>query len=137
MSMHKRQRGAIAPPAQDDCVDADLYFGDGIADDGRHRRKADQLRVAVQRALIGALECDVNDPMVAGLALYDVVAEPGGSFAALFATERVEIVDALQARLRDAAPVFRTAMAHALTRKRVPTVSFYVVPAGRSGVDDG
>lgn len=136
MSKHSRKRGAAAPPTHDMCVDADVYFGEADSEDGRHRRKAEQLRVAIQRALAAALECDVDDPLLAGLSLYQVVAEPGGAFAALFATERPELLDQAQARLREAAPVFRNALAQSLTRKRVPTVSFYVVPSARSAVTD-
>jgi ribosome-binding factor A len=136
MNKHRRKRGAHAPPAHDVCVDADVYFGETVRDEGRHQRKAEQLRVAIQHALVAALECDIDDPVLAGLSLYDVAAEPGGSFAALFATDRPDLLEAAQVRLRDAAPVFRNAMAQSLTRKKVPTVTFYVVPAAMPEVAD-
>lgn len=91
-------------------------------------RKAEQLRVAIQRALSTALDCDVDDPLLDDLYVDDVVVEPGGSFAALFVTERVQELDSIQERLREAAPVFRTALADSLTRKRVPNVTLFVIP---------
>lgn len=96
------------------------------------RRKAEQLRVAIRRALTVALDCDVDDPLLDGLYMHDVVSAPGGSFAALFATDHVDQIDAMQERLREAAPVLRTALADALMRKRVPIVAFYVIPADRA-----
>src|SRR5262245_19709210 len=106
-------------------VDPDLYFSDR---DRAVTRKTEQLRAAIRRVLASALACDVDDPMLEALYVHDVVAEPGGSFAALFATANGSAIDELQSRLRDAAPVFRTALAHALARKRVPQVTYFVVP---------
>jgi len=93
-------------------------------------RKRDQLRTAVARALTSALACDLEDPALDAVELHDVVAAADGGFTALFATARYELIDDLQRRLRDAAPIFNRALADGLTRKRVPRLSYFVVPAG-------
>ena|SRR5688500_2253929 len=135
MSKHSRRRGAHAPRAHEDtCVDPDLYFSD--RESPSHQRKSEQLRVAIRRALTAALGCDVDDPLLDELHVHDVLVEPGGSFSALFATRRIDSLDLAQDRLREAAPVFRLALARALARKRVPQVTLYVVPAAREAVDD-
>lgn len=135
MSKRDRKRGANAPRAHDTCVDPNLYFSDERSSTGQ-RRKTEQLRIAIRRALITALDCDVDDPRLDGLHVHDVLAEPGGSFAALFTTSSGPSLDAVQARLRAATPVFRNALATTLARKRVPQVSLHVVPAVGREVDD-
>ena len=92
-------------------------------------RKAVQLCTAIRHALTSAIDCDVDDPLLYDLYVYDVVLEHDGNYAALFATDDVAGIEAKQARLRDAAPIFRRALATALSRKRVPTVALFVVPA--------
>lgn len=134
MSKHSRKRGAHAPRAHDECVDPDIYFSD--RQDPTQQRKTDQLRVAIRRALTAALDCDVDDPLLEDLHVQDVLAEPGGVFVAVFSTSKPERIDLLQARLREAAPVFRSALATGLTRKRLPQVTFYVVPEAQAEVDD-
>ncbi len=130
MSHNRPRRGAFAPPVHADaCVDPDQH--------APHARKTEQLRVAVRRVLSAALDCDVRDPLVAKLRVHDVVVTPGGALVALFATEDAASIDAAQARLREAAPVFRAALARGLTRKKIPQVALYVVPQPRmEEVDD-
>jgi ribosome-binding factor A len=127
LSNHKTKRGARAPRAHDACVDPDLYFSDHN-DSPSHQRKTDQLRVAIRRALTQALDCDVDDPRLEGLHVHDVLAEPGGTFAALFTSSSSTELAVVQARLRDAAPLFRTALANGLARKRIPQVTLFVIP---------
>jgi ribosome-binding factor A len=111
---------------------AEQYFSSASV---HFNRKSEQLRAAIERALTTAVDCDLDDPALADLRLVDVVVEPGGAFAALFATDRVEL-GAVEQRLRDAAPVLRLALARSLARKRVPQVSFHVVPLTREVRDD-
>lgn len=113
----------------DACVDPDVFFADASTARRGDPRRSEQLRAAIRRALVRALECDVHDPRLDGLTLVDVIADPGGTWSALFASTRLDDLDDLEQRLRDAAPVFKRALAGALARKRVPQVAFYVVPA--------
>ena len=99
-------------------------------------RKATQLCAAIRHALSTAVDCDVDDPLFDDLYVHDVVLQPDGSYAALFATDDIAGIDAKQARLRDAAPIFRRALAAALTPKRVPNVAFFVVPSMTERDDD-
>jgi hypothetical protein len=62
--------------------------------------------------------------------------QPGGAYAALFGTNKIDDVDALQERLTKAVPVFRRVMAEELTRKRLPPVSFLVVPLVAARTDE-
>jgi ribosome-binding factor A len=136
MNRH-RQRGARAPQvAHEVCVDPDQYFSDTAHESPAHRRKAEQLRIAIRRALAGAVDCDIRDPLLEGMQLLDVFAEPGGAFAAVFAAGRGADVDVVQRRLREAAPIFKGALARALTRKRVPQLGLHVVPLATTEVTD-
>ena len=95
--------------------DADKYFI-------RVDRKTEQLRVAIEHALRGALACDIDDPLLESMELLEVVASPGGG-----GTFTAVLRGASEARARDATPVFREALARELNRKHVPQVTFVVI----------
>lgn len=98
-------------------------------------RKAVQLCTSIRHALGRAVDCDFDDPLLDDLYVHDVVLTGDGSYAAIFATDDVARIDEKQARLREAAPIFRRALSESLTRKRVPNVAFFVVPS--LAYDDG
>lgn len=58
----------------------------------------------------------------------DVRLAAGGLFVAVFASSALSLVDEQQRQLERAKPLFRTALAQDLTRKRVPTIQLIVVP---------
>lgn len=121
------------PATHDECAQdlSDRYFSDH-----RFDRKTAQLCSAIERVLMNALTCDVDDPLLDGLHLHEVRADAGGTYTALFATADVARLDLAQARLREVAHVFRAALAVELTRKRVPTLALYVVPDVRPAYDE-
>lgn len=118
--------------------DPSLFFGavdDSAADIGaslQHTRKAEQLRAAIERVLTRALSCDLHDPSLDDLDLLEVIADPHG-YAAVFSSQEAHDVAAIaakEARLAEAGPLLRLALARGLARKRVPMVRCFVVPAG-------
>lgn len=100
----------------------------------RPDRKTAQLSAAIERALQTSLACDVEDPELDDVTLDRVEPVPGG-FIAVFFTNRLELVRQLQERVRDQSHIFREALARDLARKRVPTVSYVVVPVFGTGAD--
>jgi ribosome-binding factor A len=125
--MHNRLRGHRSREL-DSFIDPDTYFTTPTRS-SPSQRKQSQLRTAILHVLHSVIACDVDDPVLNHLALVDVVAEPNGTFTALFSCAATHAHTNPQQRLQSAAPLFRRAMAQQLTRKRVPQVSLWVVPA--------
>ena len=91
-------------------------------------RKDGQLSRAIARSLQRTLDIDIDDPDLDGLSVVEVKAADGGLFVAIVASTAMASVARQQQKLAAALPVFRTALAAELSRKRVPTVCFCVVP---------
>lgn len=92
-------------------------------------RKDGQLSRAIARSLQRTLDIDIDDPDLDGLTVVEVKAADGGLYVAIVASAATASVEHQQQKLAAALPVFRTALAAELSRKRVPTVCFCVVPA--------
>jgi ribosome-binding factor A len=122
------RRGGISPRASEavsDLTEADSNHNNGA----QQQRKQHQLCAAVFAALSDALGSDIDDHDLQDLTLAEVRPGLDGAMVAFFVASAGQDADHLHDRLRAAAGVFRQAMARRLTRKRVPSVHLYVVPA--------
>ena len=107
---------------------ADELFGESsIA--GRSAKKTSQLCSQVQRALSWALDAELQDPLLSELRLMEVQPYPDGShLLVVFAAPSGSNLGEAEERLRRATALFREEIARELTRKRLPLLSFIVLP---------
>ena len=93
-------------------------------------RKTAQLCAQVERALQWALESELEDPILTELAILDVQPYPSSShLLVLVAVPRFEDIAEAQDSLRRASGILREYVAQSVTRRRVPFLSFGVIPA--------
>jgi ribosome-binding factor A len=122
MSSRNRNRRRGSP-------DEELFFG--ASPDARHQRKDAQLCEQVAEALGFALGEDRDDD-VASLQVVTVEPAPHVGHLAVLVAPAGETKDlaALLAKLEARSGLLRHEVAGAITRKRAPTLSFVIVPAG-------
>jgi ribosome-binding factor A len=130
--MAHHRRGGVSPRAYEDVCELPEFFyppANPPPGDPQRLRKQHQLCAAVHDAITDAMSSDIHDPSLLALTFMEVRPSADGAFMALFIASPGEDAEVLHDRLRSAAAVFRLAMARRLTRKRVPSVHLYVVPA--------
>ncbi len=110
-------------------MDASLYFGDDSGDVGRRTdRKERQLCRQVQEALGEALS-SLDDSVLTDVWIDGVEPAPDASrLAVLLRVSRDVDPERVKERLGRVSGYLRTEVAQAITRKRVPTLVFEVLP---------
>lgn len=97
-----------------------------------HDRKSAQLCKQAMRVASLVLQHEVSDPLLRGLEVVRVEpgASPGHLEISVSPQRGAEELDvhAVNARLRGVAPYVRAQLAAAIKRKRVPSLSFVIVP---------
>lgn len=123
---------------EDDCVDPRDFFStlDPTERSSARRkslRKARQLCAQVRRTLEVVLSGECPDPILQGLWVYDVQPAPDASrllvLVAVRDTDANVTTHELLARLADATPHLRHAVAQAVRRRKTPQLAFHVLPA--------
>jgi ribosome-binding factor A len=90
-----------------------------------------QLCRQVQEALIWALGAAVRDELLACCSIADAQPLPGGNRILVTVSVPADVsVCAVAERLAHSAPVLRTEVAQAITRRKAPELVFLPVPAG-------
>ena len=122
----KSRHGRAEDPA---AVDASLYFGDDSGDVGRRTdRKERQLCRQVQEALGEALS-SLDDSVLTDVWIDGVEPAPDASrLAVLLRVSRDVDPERVKERLGRVSGYLRTEVAQAISRKRVPTLVFEVLP---------
>jgi ribosome-binding factor A len=107
---------------------------DPFAKDSRRwvrNRKTAQLCSQAQRALAGAIESELDDPRLRDLVLAEVRPHPDASNLLVIVSAPVgSDLGAAEERLRHAGGHLRELLGRAISRKRVPMLSFVVLPEG-------
>ena len=89
-----------------------------------------------ERALSGAVELDLGDPSLPGLALVEVRPNPDASNLLVVVSAGAGAdLPAVERRLRRASGHLREVLARAISRKRVPVLTFVVIPEGGDDED--
>lgn len=123
----KSRHGREQDPA---AVDASLYFGDceGQGEGRRADRKERQLCRQVQEAIGEALSA-VDDAVLSDVWICGVEPAPDASrLAVLVRASREADPERVKERLGRVSGYLRTEVAQAISRKRVPTLVFEVLP---------
>ncbi len=95
----------------------------------RDDRKTLQLCAQAAHALAGALETELRDPIFSNLTLLEVQPYPNAShLLAVFAARPGTDLRAAEDGLRAATGLLRHALTRTMFRKRLPMLSFLVVP---------
>ena len=128
--MTRRDRGRGASPSWlSDDFDDETFFRDS-----RRRtrdRKTAQLCAQARRALAWALESELGDARLSELVVAEVRPNPDASHLLVVATGPLGTdLSLAQQSLSCAASHLREALARGLSRKRVPVLSFVVLPEG-------
>jgi len=128
MTRRDRSRGHDAAWLSED------FDEDPFAKDSRRKvrnRKTAQLCSQAQRALAGAIEAELNDPRLPELVLAEVRPHPDASNLLVIVSAPIgsELIVA-EERLRRASGHLRGVLGRAISRKRVPMLSFVVLPEG-------
>ncbi|TKC92114.1 ribosome-binding factor A [Polyangium fumosum] len=112
--------------------DADSFFG--AAEDRKVERKERQLCRQVQEAVSEAL-AGIEDDVLLEVWVADVEPAPdAGRLAVIVQAPRGASPDEVAARLENVAGYLRAEVASAITRKRVPTLTFRVLPPETGGI---
>ena len=135
-----RKTGGALPPFVDPAFAEALTGRPSRGDSRRNARKdhkARQLCRQVQRALAMALAGECDDDVLRELYVADVQPAPdaGHLLVHLVVPTGVSIVDVLE-RIDRATPRLRATVAHAITRKRAPELSFAPVAAEQEAGHD-
>lgn len=113
---------------------ANLYFGDET--NARHRRKDAQLCAQIADALSLAL-AESSDPALYGLWVMEVESAPhGGHVRVLLQAQRGDALDEVQAKVEARHGYLRQQVGEAIHRKKVPSLSFVVLPAHDASEED-
>ena len=124
MSRKSRHGRAEAPAG----VDASLFFGEGSESGRRADRKERQLCRQVQEAVGEALST-LDDDVLSAVWVAGVEPAPDASrLAVLVRAPRDADPELVKAMLARVGGYLRTEVAHAITRKRAPTLTFEVLP---------
>ncbi len=108
-------------PSADELFDPSFQSG--------HDRKTLQLCAQATHALAGALETELQDSIFSNLTLLEVQPYPNAShLLAVFAARPGTDLRAAEDSLRAASGVLRHGLTRAVFRKRLPMLSFLVVP---------
>jgi ribosome-binding factor A len=135
VSYRKRHWKGRAQDATADKVFARALMGDRsereVSFDPRNDRKTQQLCRQVERALMLALAGECNDPLLREVFVVSVEPMGGASQLRVSVTVPSDISawDVL-ARLEERSARLRAIVARSICRKRVPGLSFVVVPQG-------
>ena len=119
---------------EDDCEDPRDFFRTLSHEQPKRDHKTSQLCRQVARTLDLVLGGELCDPVLNGLTVTQVIPTPNASHLLVTLTsvcddEPIDVVDALT-RLDTVSGQLRTAVAHAITRKRAPRLS-YQIAGGR------
>ena len=129
---HGKHDAGGKPAWMDAAFAAELDASAGRGFERRHRAfKAQQLCRQVERALSLALAGECGDDVLRDLCVHDVTPADDGNhlIVRLSVPASLSLADVLE-RLERSRPRLRALVAQAITRKRVPELSFIPVPAG-------
>jgi ribosome-binding factor A len=92
-------------------------------------RKQAQLCARMQQLLTTSLSIDIRDPSLESVFIDRVAVNPGGGFSVVVVVDGESSLSAVQSSLERATPIFRSALARGLHRKRVPQLLYAVMPS--------